>query len=136
MLLLAFLLLIARAAKALVLSSSLDDLPGISPSSGEHNPSDDTSLDMAAASAWLNDASLETAASSVSMSNSSLALNNISAEIKFMCQNRFGFDLNLQSCQSAALSIEYLLTRPFTWGPRGTAVTYDFPMPQRWVSCM
>ncbi|CAF9943463.1 MAG: hypothetical protein ALECFALPRED_000407 [Alectoria fallacina] len=134
MLLPSFLLLIARAAEALVLSSSVAVLPNIVQSSWGDHPLDDTSLNTIASSAWLDNASSQVKASSVSLSNSSLALNNVSAEIKFLCQERFGSNLNLQSCQSAALSIEYQLTTPYTWGPRDTAITYDFPMPQRWVS--
>ena len=135
MLLPAFLLLVSRAAKALVLSPSLDTLPSISQPSGGDESLDDTSLDMAASSAWLENASSETTASSLFMSNSSLAVNNVSAEVKFQCQDRFGSNLNSTSCKSAALSIDYRSTRPYTWGPRGGAVTYDFPMPQRWVGC-
>ena len=134
MLLLDFLLLVAGAAEAL-LPSSLDLLSNVPQSSGEDASLDDISLNMAASSAWLDNTSPATTASSLFMPNSSLASNKVSAEIKFICQDRYGSDLNPQSCQSAALTIEHQLTRPFTWGPRGTAATFDFPMPQRWVSC-
>lgn len=134
-LLLAFLLLVAGSAEALLPIFSLDLPPNAPQSLGEDDSSNDTPLDTAASSAWLDNASSETMALSLSLSNSSLALNNISAGVRFMCQDRFGSNLNLRSCQSAALSIEYQLTRDFTWGPRGSATTYDFPMPQRWVSC-
>ena len=133
MLLFPFLLSVARAAE--VLSSSLDLLSNISHSSGGDNPPDDISLSTAASSAWLEDASTQTTAPSLLMSNTSLVSSNVSAEIKFVCQDRFGSNLSPQSCESAALSIKYQLTTLYTWGPRGTAVTYDFPMPQRWVSC-
>lgn len=132
--LLAFLLLVARAAKAFVVPSSLNVLPSTTQSSGSDNLPDDNSFEALFSSAWLDNGSSDMMPSSPSMSNSTLALNNVSADIKYLCLDRFGTNLNPQSCRSAALNIEYQLTKPFTWGPRGTAVTYDFPIPQRWVS--
>lgn len=133
MLLIPFLLLTSGAAEALVPSSRLDILPNDTQSSEEDNSLDDTSLDI---TTRLDNVSSKLTASSLATFNSSLASNNVSEEVRYECQDRFGSNLNFQSCQSAALSIEYQLRRPCTWGPRGTAVRYDFPLPQRWVSCM
>ncbi|KAF6232075.1 hypothetical protein HO173_009669 [Letharia columbiana] len=133
MCLFASLLLVAGAAKALVPFSPLDIQPSHPQPSGGNNYLNETS-DTAASSAWLDEASSEMTASSLSMTNSTLVLNSVLAEPKFMCLDRFGSNLNPRSCQSAAFAIGDLSTSLFTWGPRGTAVTYDFPMPQRWVS--
>lgn len=131
MLLFPFLLLSFGAAEALVPSSQLDNLPNVTQSSEEDESLDDTSLNTAAG---LDNVTSAMRATSLAVFNSSLAPNNVSAEVKYECQDRFGSNLNLVSCQSAALTIEYQLRRPCTWGPRGTAVRYDFPLPQRWVS--
>lgn len=132
MLLITLLLLIAGISEALVRPSPLNVLPNITLSAEQDEPLDDTSIDI---TAGLGNVSTDVTASSLAMPSSSLASINISTEVEYQCQDRFGSNLNLWSCQSAALSIQYQLKRPCTWGPRGTAVRYDFPLPQRWVSC-
>ncbi|CAF9933651.1 hypothetical protein IMSHALPRED_009434 [Imshaugia aleurites] len=113
---LAFLLFVARAARALILP-----------------PLNDTSSNTAASSAWLDNASSETPSSSPSPPNASLVSTNVSADVHFTC-DACSSNLTSAICRFAALAIEYELTKPSTWGPCGTAITYDFPIPQRWVS--
>lgn len=132
MLLFSFLLLTSEAAKAPVLSSQLDILPNVTQSSEEDNVLNNTSLGTAAR---LDNITSDITGTSLAVFNSSLASENVSAKVKYDCQDRFGSNLNLLSCQSAALSIEYQSQRPCTWGARGGRVRYDFPLPQRWVSC-
>ena len=132
MLLFSFLLLTFGVAEALVLSSQLDVLPNITQSSEQDNALNDSSLDTAAG---LDNITSEITATSPAVVNSSLASTNVSAGVRYECQDRYGSDLNLWSCQSAALSIEYQSQTPCTWGPRGSPVRYDIPLPQRWVSC-
>ena len=132
MLLIPFLLLFSRVSEALVPLSPLNVLPNVTQSPEEDEPVDDTSLDIVAG---VGNISTGPTASSLAVFNSSLASTNISTDVKYDCQDRYGSNLNLGSCQTAALSIQYQLKRLCTWGPRGTAVRYDFPLPQRWVSC-
>ena len=132
MLLIPLLLLFSRVSEALVPPSPLIVLPNVTQSLEEDEPLDDTSLDIAVR---LDNVSTGPTASSLAVFNSSLASTNISTEIKYDCQDRYGSNLNLGSCQTAALSIQYRLERPGTWGPRGNPIRYDFPLPQRWVSC-
>ncbi|CAD6588724.1 MAG: hypothetical protein ASARMPREDX12_003424 [Alectoria sarmentosa] len=88
-------------------------------------------------SALLDSPSFITTTSSLSIANSSLASNNsLSAQTVIMCKGAsMGYELDARSCGYAIGTIQHHLAREFTWGPRGTEIRYDFPMPRRWVSC-
>ena len=57
-------------------------------------------------------------------------------EVLFVCDPMFGNDLNSTSCYDAVTNsgLDPRSTEPKTWGPRGTTVRYDFPIPQWFVS--
>lgn len=124
--------LVTSTVEALVLTP----VSNISPTIAQSLTGDNASLETVS-SALLDSPSSITTTSSLSIANSSLASNNsLSAQTVIMCKGAsLGYDLDARSCGYAIGTIQHQLAREFTWGPRGTEIRYDFPMPRRWVSC-
>ena len=124
--------LVTSTVEALVLTP----VSNISPTMAQSSAGDNASLETVS-SALLDSPSFITTTSSLSIANSSLASNNsLSAQTVIMCKGAsMGYELDARSCGYAIGTIQHHLAREFTWGPRGTEIRYDFPMPRRWVSC-
>ena len=70
------------------------------------------------------------ATTTISITNTSLAASDL-----MTCTSDLGTDLDSISCRLSFRAMDYSSSRNRTWGPRGTGVRYDLPMPQRWVGC-
>lgn len=124
-----FLLMGAIAAALLTPESTL------SPNAVQSSAGGSAPLQMIS-SPLLDSSLFNTATSSFSVANSSPALNDsVSAQVLVACSGTLGYNLNSASCASAMSTIEQGSTAQSTWGPYGTGVEYDFPVPRRWISC-
>jgi len=73
----------------------------------------------------------------LSLLNSSAASLNLSLGEQYHCVPSLGLGLVPASCQDIVPNslLNPLDDTPKTWGPRQSRVSFDFPMPQRFVSC-
>ena len=132
MLSLELVLLVASAVEALV---ALAPPPNLSPDMAQGSAGDDFPLELLS-SALLENTSFATTTATLPVANSSLASNHsLSAGALVRCDDMLGRDMNLDSCDSAFYTIDRFDMKQYSWGPRGTGVGYDFPLPRRWVSC-
>ena len=108
------LILAIKAAKALVLPS-----PQV-PAQG--NATADTSLEAVSVDpVW--------------QTNTSINPLNVSTDVYYYCDTKFGIEINSESCYRAITRVpDYTSTVQRTFGTRGTGVRYDFTLPKWFIS--
>ena len=108
------LILAIKAAKALVLPSP--QVPA------QDNATTDTSLEAVSVDpVW--------------QTNTSINSLNVSTDVYYYCDTKFGIGINSESCYRAITRVpDYTSTVQRTFGTRGTGVHYDFTLPKWFIS--